>query len=109
MWIRGLLDDPDLDAAEDLLEGAVPTREFIWSVGPAAQKARPRAGREKRGAWKWVCDIAFCAALAAIVIGAVCFGGGSGARMLVVGASYLAALVSVTLRVLLGGRKPPAR
>jgi len=107
-WVRALIYDPDLDAAEDLLEAAVPTPQYIWSSGPAQpQPARASKSRERPGhnPWKSVSNIAFIAALAAIVIGAAVFGGRSGASALFLGFSYLLALISIALRVFLGERK----
>jgi len=88
-WIRELLDDPDLEAAADLLEAAVPAGGRVWPVGPAMPIAH-EASQEKPGSnlWRSVSNIAFYAALAAIVIAAVVFGGKSGGRTQFFGFSY---------------------
>jgi len=94
-WARCLLDDPDLDAAEDLLEAAVPTDGFALRNAPDAPRvAQAQTLPEKPGSnlWRSVSNIAFYAALAAIVIGAVLFGGKSGGRTQFFGFSYFEVL-----------------
>jgi len=88
-WVTDLLDDPDLDAAEDLLEAAVPTKKYIWSCGPAETQALTNRGSS---IWKSISNMAFYAALIAIVIGAVIFGGKSGGRTQFFGFSYFEVL-----------------
>jgi len=91
-WIQELLDDPDLEAAEDLLEAAVPTSKHL-SVGPIQQIMREAEHNKSNGnTWKFIFDIAFYAALAAIVVGAVLLGGKSGHRTQFFGFSYFEVL-----------------
>jgi len=89
-WIRELLDDPNLEAAADLLEAAMPAGVRVRTDGPAMPEIAREASQEKPGGniWRFVSNIAFYAALVAIVIGAVVFGGQSGGRTQFFGFSY---------------------
>ena len=89
-WMRELIGSPDLEDAEDLLEAAVPSDGFAWRRSPAAPQFKQEASREKPtgNIWRSVSNIAFYAALAVIVIGAVILGGRSGGRTQFFGFSY---------------------
>jgi len=87
-WIEDLLDDPDLEAAEDLLEAAVPTKKYVWSCGPAETQAPANREEPKSAIWRSISNMAFYAALVAIVVGAVVFGGKAGGRTQFFGFSY---------------------
>lgn len=102
-WMKELMDDPELEAAEDLLDSIVPSSRYVWSNEPPPLVLQnvPRADTPRRNVWKIVSDIAFCAALIAIAIGAVVFGGVSGQNVLLFGLSYLVILVSIALRIFL--------
>ena len=88
-WISELMEEPDLEAAEDLLEAAVPASKHIRSTDsllPILQDVPyPDAGRN---IWRSVSNFVFYAALLAIVVGAVIFGGKPGSRTQFFGFSY---------------------
>lgn len=110
--MRSLPEDPDLDAAEDLLDAALNP----WTCFPAAP--RGARARRKRNAWKTVSNLVFYAALTAIALGAVLPGSGGGGtgvpgfplrwaadhRMAALILLNLVILASIALRVLLGER-----
>ena len=89
-WMRELIGSPDLEDAADLLEAAVPSDGFTWRHTPAVPQVKQEASREKPASnlWRSISNIAFYAALAAIVIGAVILGGRSGGRTQFFGFSY---------------------
>jgi len=96
-WMRELVDSPYLEDAQELID-ALPLPVFL----PAPRRYEDRQstfeiklppGVRKRPAresnlWRSVSNIAFYAALAAIVVGAVLLGGRSGGRTQFFGFSY---------------------
>jgi len=46
-WLRELIDDPDLEAAEDLLEATVPSDRYIWSNALAVPRMMREASLKK--------------------------------------------------------------
>ena len=106
-WLQELIHDPDLEAADDLLEQAVPTppRPAPAAFQPAAFQPATEAGRQdldaareagnpKRAIWKSVSNIVFYATLIAIVLSAVIFGGQSGGSSRFFGYQYFEVLTS---------------
>ena len=71
-WLRALIDDPDLDLAEDIIDAAMPAYAPVTrrSPGPPARELPA----PKPGLWKSISNIVFYVALAAIVVGAIIVG-----------------------------------
>jgi len=88
--ISELMKEPDLEAAEDLLEAAVPAGKHIRPIAPAqlALRSNPHPAAPGRNIWKSVSNVVFYAALIAIVICAAIFGGKPGSRTQFFGFSY---------------------
>ena len=77
-WMLELVDNPFLEFAEDLLEAAVPSPDVQPCAVFNEDDKGPQAPEEARGAsntWSFISNVIFYAALAAIVAGALIFGG----------------------------------
>jgi len=110
-WVQELIDDPELEAAEDLLETVVCENpwgvggenadrqdRYLWSSSskePPHQSAEATkgAGQENRSkpgsdVWKWVSNFVFYGALIMIVLGTVIFSSKSSGRTPFFGLSF---------------------
>ena len=90
-WMRELIDDPDLEAAADLLawmpEAALPAIPRVMPAKPA-------------NLWRTISNIIFYGALLLIVMGTVVLGGKSGGRTQFFGLSYFQVLSGSMERVI---------
>ena len=90
-WMYDLVDDPDLEAAEDLLAAVAPSPAYIRQYMRLAGEvpvAAEEAAENKTNAWKVLSNAVFYLALAAIVLGAVVFSGKANGGTAIFGFQY---------------------